>query len=217
MHTKLEEQDLQSTWREWSETGGADAREKLVRHYLPLVEFLASQLRPQVSSYIQPELYSFGVVGLLDALDKFKPELGNRFETYGVARIRGAMRDGVRRSDSLPRGARNRASRVIECIVPVDFQTATSSIGVKLQDCLGDWGQPSALDGLELEADYEELTEAVDALPERERTVIREYYYKGSYLKAIGDELGVTESRICQIHRAALKMLVRNLLRLRAA
>lgn len=214
---KLEEDELQAAWTTWSSTGEAEAREKLIRHYLPLVEFLASQLRPQVSSYLQPELYSFGVVGLLDALDKFKPELGNRFETYGVARIRGAMRDGVRRSDSLPRGARNRASRVIECIVPVDFQTATSPVGVKLQDCLADAGQPSALDGLELQADYEELTEAVESLPERERTVIREYYYKGSFLKTIGDELGVTESRICQIHRAALKMLERNLLRLRAA
>ena len=117
----------------------------------------------------------------------------------------------------LPRGARDRPSRVIERIVPVDFQTACTPIGVRLQDCLADSDQPTALEGLVLEADYEELTEAVAALPERERTVIQEYYYKGSYLKTIGDELGVTESRICQIHRAALKMLERSLLRVRAA
>ena len=86
-----------------------------------------------------------------------------------------------------------------------------------MQDCLEDHEQPSALDGLELLADHAELLEAVEALPERERIVIRRHYYDGRYLKTIGLELGVTESRICQIHRRALKMLELSLLRLRAA
>lgn len=217
MQNRLEEDELQASWGSWSSSGDPEARERLVRHYLSLVEFLAAQLRPQVSAYLQPELYSFGVIGLLDALDKFRPELGNRFETYGASRIRGAIRDGVRQSDALPRDARKRASRVIECIVPVDFQTATSPVGVKLQDCLADSSAPTALDGLELAADYEELREAIAALPDRESTVIREYYYKGRFLKAIGDELGLTESRVCQIHRKALAIMERYLVSLRAA
>lgn len=217
MQGTLTEIYLDATWDRWCSTKDQSARAELVEHYLPLVRFLASQLRSQVSSYLQPELYSLGLIGLLDALDKFDPGLGYRFETYGVPRIRGAMRDGVRKMESLPRGARERPGCVIHSINPVDFQSARAAHGARLQDCLEDSDQPSALDGLELQADYEELLEAVEALPDRERKVIRRYYYEGSYLKTIGAELGVTESRICQIHRRALKLLERSLLRLRAA
>ena len=216
MPKTLTNPDLQVMWDRWCRTKDEIARAELVEHYLPFVRFLANQLQPQVSPYLQPELYSLGLVGLLDALDKFDPELGYRFETYGVARIRGAMRDGVRRMESLPRGARQRPGCMIHHIAPVDFQ-AERPAGASLQDSLEDPDQVSALDRLELEAEYQELLAAVEALPARERRVIRRYYYEGSYLKAIGAELGLTESRICQIHRGALKMLERNLLQLRAA
>ena len=216
MPNTLTEIDLQATWDRWRSTQDEIARAELVEHYLPFVRFLANQLHPQVSPYLQPELYSLGLVGLLDALDKFDPELGNRFETYGVARIRGAMRDGIRRMESLPRGARQRPGCMIQHIAPVDFQAARPA-GASLQDSLEDPNQFSALDQLELEAEYQELLAAVEALPARERRVIRRYYYEGSYLKTIGTELGLTESRICQIHRGALKMLERTLLQLRAA
>lgn len=216
MPKTLTEIDLQATWDRWCSTEDEIARAELVEHYLPFVRFLANQLQSQVSPYLQPELYSLGLVGLLDALDKFDPQLGNRFETYGVARIRGAMRDGIRRMESLPRGARQRPGCMIQHIAPVDFQ-AVRPAGASLQDSLEDPGQVSALDQLELEAEYHELLAAVDALPARERRVIRRYYYEGSYLKTIGAELGLTESRICQIHRGALKMLERTLLQLRAA
>ena len=216
MPKTLTEIDLHATWDRWCTTKDEIARAELVEHYLPFVRFLANQLHPQVSPYLQPELYSLGLVGLLDALDKFDPELGNRFETYGVARIRGAMRDGIRRMESLPRGARQRPGCMIQHIAPVDFQAARPA-GASLQDSLEDPGHVSALDQLELEAEYQELLAAVEALPARERRVIRRYYYEGSYLKTIGAELGLTESRICQIHRGALKMLERTLLQLRAA
>lgn len=214
MQRTLTETELQGAWDRWCTTTDQGARARLAEHYLPLVRFVARQIRSQVSSYLQPELFSLGLIGLLDALDKFDPELGYRFETYGVARIRGAMRDGVRKMESLPRGARERRGCLIQSISPVDFQSITAS---KWQDRLADANQPSALDGLELQADYAEVLEAVEALPDRERQVIRRYYFEGSFLKAIGTELGVTESRICQIHRSALKMLERSLLSLRAA
>ena len=217
MQATIAESDLGPIWDRWVETKDERARARLVEHYVPFVRYMANRLRPQVDPTLRSELYSLGLLGLLDALDKFDPNLGNRFETYAGTRIRGAMHDGIRRMGPLPRGAQKQTTCLIRSITPVDFQSARTSRGARLQDCLEDHEQPSALDGLELLADREELSEAVESLPERERIVIRRHYYEGRYLKAIGLELGVTESRICQIHRRALKMLELSLLRLRAA
>lgn len=217
MQGTLSTPDLRTNWDLWSTSKDPRARAELVEHYVPFVRYMASRVRSHVSPQFRSELFSLGLLGLLDALDKFDPSLGNRFETYAGTRIRGAMHDGVRRMAPLPRGANQHTNGVIRSITPVDFQSARTARGVSFQDWLEDPDQPSALDGLELLADHEELLEAVETLPERERTVIHRHYFEGSYLKAIGAELGVTESRACQIHRRALKMLERSLLRLRVA
>ena len=202
--TREEEAQL---WAEWGETRDPAIRDELIGLYLPLVEFLAARLGRLVPSSYRPDLYGFGVIGLMDAIDKFRPELGYAFRTYGALRIRGAMSDGIRKLNWLPRGAGERASRVIEKIVPVDFQTATTPVGVRLQDCLHDPNDETPQDTLELSADYEEVVEAITELPDRERTVIVQYYFDKLRLADIGVNLGVTESRVCQIHRSALEML----------
>lgn len=217
MEGTLSPMDLRRTWDSWTDTKDPRSRAELVEHYLPFVRYVAARVRSQVSPYLRSELFSLGLLGLLDALDKFDPALGNRFETYAGTRIRGAMHDGIRRMGPLPRGASGQKRCLMRSVTPVDFQSARTSRGVPLQDCLTDSDQPSPLDRLELLADREELLAAVETLPERERTVIHRHYFEGNYLRAIGAELGVTESRACQIHRRALKMLERSLLRLRAA
>jgi RNA polymerase sigma factor for flagellar operon FliA len=99
-----------------------------------------------------------------------------------------------------------RASRVIEQIVPVDFHSALTTDGAPLRDALpGD--EESVLEKLERRADHEEVARAIRALPERERAVIERYYYQRRSLADIGAELGVTESRACQVHRSALRLL----------
>ena len=209
--------ELDDAWNRWGADRDRDAWAALVEHYVPFVKYLATQLRPQVSRFAGAELQSLGVIGLLDALEKFDPAMGNRFETYAVTRIRGAMRDGVRRMERLPRGDRNRSNAIVQKVTAVDFQTARTRGGTKVQDLLADPDACSALDVLELQADHEELRAAVDALPERERLVIRHYYFDGYFLKKIGEVLGITESRVCQIHRRALRLLEISLIRLRAA
>ena len=210
MKKELCEDRIEDLWARWGE-GDVEVRDRLICHYLPLVDFIAGRLRHCVPFSIQGDVHSFGVIGLMDAIDKFRPELGNRFETYGSCRIRGAMSDGMRSLDWLPRGASTRASRVIEKVVPVDFQTARTSVGSRLQDSLCDPGEATPFDDLLLEADHAEVVEAIATLPERERLVILQHYYGEKRLAEIGEVLGVTESRVCQLHRRALRMLEESL------
>ncbi len=209
-------EDESSLWERWQVDRDPAARDALVRMYLPLVELLATQLGRFVSGSSRGDLVGFGVLGLLDAIDKFRPELGYAFRTYGGQRIRGAIGDGIRRLHWLPRGAHKRAGRIIEKVVPVDFQTATTRSGVRIQDFLSDPSELPITSGLELEAEHAEVAGAVARLPERERSVIVSYYFGRRSLAQIGAELGVTESRACQIHRAALAMLRETLSRCEA-
>jgi RNA polymerase sigma factor FliA len=215
MGQELRDVDIVQLWARWRESNEGEVRDALIRHYLPTVEFLSARLSRHVPESYRPDLYSFGLIGLMDAVDKFRPELGNRFETYGSRRIRGAMSDGIRSLSWLPRRAGQAASRIIEKIVPVDFQTAETAMGTRLEDALPDL---DSIDGdeIELASDHAEVLEALDALPERERFVIVEHYYGHRKLADIGNEMGVTESRVCQLHRRALRMLETILLERRA-
>lgn len=207
MNHHLSDVDVDELWREYGEDPSGSNRERLIRHYLPLVEFLAGRLGRHVHASYRADLYSFGVEGLMDAIDKFRPEMGNRFETYGSCRIRGAMSDGIRKMSWLPRGAENRSSRVIETVVPVDFQAARTPVGTRLQDCLSDPTADTPFDQLLLDADHDEVVAAVQGLPDRERNVVVQHYYGQKQLKEIGRDMGVTESRVCQLHRRALRLL----------
>jgi RNA polymerase sigma factor FliA len=202
----------QRLWDRYLATRDQRARQQLIHHYLPLVEFLSRHIGRRVDASLRPDLYSFAAMGLMDAIERFEPGYGVRFETYGSRRIRGAIADGIRSMKWLPRGADRRKGRVIEAIVPVDFQTARTQSGGKIHETISDPLEPATDEEVELEADHEEVQEALDNLPARERFVVKEHYYRRRPLAAIGKDLGVTESRACQLHRRALRMLETDLL-----
>ena len=232
-------------WEEYSISRSIQKRDDLVLKYLPLIKYVVSRMAvtpPQGLDY--EDLISFGVFGLLDAVDKFDPSKGFVFQTYAIPRIRGAILDELRKCDWYSRSAREKVqklNKVIEKILrdkgEIRDEWIMSEMGIdeeeyfEIQELAGR-GFITSLDDttpledgdvpveatladesegieerMEEEAERQELAQALAELPERERTMLSLYYYEGLNLKEIGRVLGVTESRVSQIHGKALSML----------
>ena len=229
-------------------TADADTREQLVMRYLPLVKHVAARLAMGLPAHIEmDDLYSYGVFGLLDALQKFDPSRGVKFETYAFTRVKGAILDGLRAMDWVPASMRQRARQVEDAYGRVEARLGRSAEDEEIAAELGlsqpelgrvladierasllsldelwgdDAGEEYALRDLvrdENAADptqsaewrnrEEILAGAVDRLPERERTVLTLFYYDGLTPKEIAAVLGVSVSRISQLHsRAVLRL-----------
>ena len=224
---------------------GAPDKEQLVQQYSQLVKRLAYQLMAKLPASVQVEdLVQNGMIGLLDAIGRFEEGLGAQFETYAVQRIRGAMLDGLRENDWVPRGVRREMRRVEEAIhqleqrhgrapsegelaealaMPLaDYQRllldARGHQLLYLEDLAGEQeddflehnlpgATPDPLAILEDEEMRRLLVHSVDALPEREKMVMALYYDEDLNLKEIGEIMGVTESRVCQLHSQAIARL----------
>ena len=195
----------------------------------------------------EDDLTSYGIIGLIDAIERFEPGRNLRFETYAIPRIKGAIIDELRSIDWVPRSVRSKARAIEQAVTHLeatlrrtpteaevanelqmtsaDFHVALrkiSSAGVMALDEVlrgSDRSDRSTLgeslpdrsvgpvDTFEAKESKEALCEAVEDMPERERTVLTMYYYGGLTLTEIGAVLGVTESRVCQIHTKALRHL----------
>jgi RNA polymerase sigma factor for flagellar operon FliA len=241
---------IDGLWKEFKASSAPDARERLIIHYSPLVKYVAGRVSVGLPSSIeQADLVSYGIFGLIDAIEKFDPERQIKFETYAISRIRGAIIDELRAIDWIPRSVRFKAREVERALAklegdlrrpPSDAELA-AELGVSLddlQDMLnkinlvsvvaldelltvgGDKDDKLTLvDTLEdtkaadpvMSFENEEmrhiLAQAVNHLPERERLVVTLYYYEGLTLAEIGKVLGVTESRVCQMHTKAVLQL----------
>jgi len=245
--------ELARLWAEFkqSEVSGAreSARERLILHYAPLVKYVASRVATGLPASVdQADLVSYGMFGLIDALEKFDPGRGNKFETYAIPRIKGAIIDELRAMDWVPRSVRFKAREIekaysdLESIhkrAPTETEVAARlgvtlrelhevinqisfvqvvqldeilSVGsdrgeqVSLIDTLADRGTDptTSLEGQETRG---MLAAAINSLSEREKIVVTLYYFEGLTLAEIGDILGLTESRVCQIHTKAVGQL----------
>lgn len=233
---------LADAWERFRTEHDPSAREQLIVHYSPIVKFVASRLAAGLPSSVDTgDLVSAGVFGLMDALDRFEPDRGAKFETFAIPRVRGAVLDGLRQLDWVPRSVR-RKSRAVEGAIatlestlhrtPTDDEIA-AELDISPTElhrwlagiAVGNVGPlehlmatgrgevtVSTTDGTPGAAMEErELRHAMRAevrrLPERERTVIALYYGEGLTLHEIGDVLGVTESRVSQIHTKAVLVL----------
>jgi RNA polymerase sigma factor for flagellar operon FliA len=214
----------------------------MVEH-LPIVRFIARRIHERLPQHVPIEdLYSAGVLGLLDAFGRFDPSKKVLFRTYAQFRIRGAILDSLRTLDWSPRELRRKGRAVEQAIQTLTAQFHRSAtedeIAEKLNIPLADYQQLlGKLNGLEMgtlhserSADPDEenlisvaarpqddplfryldselrerLTRAINDLPERERLIMTLYYYEEMTMNEIGIILGVVESRVSQIHAAAV-------------
>jgi RNA polymerase sigma factor for flagellar operon FliA len=240
--------DLERLWAEYKADQTRELRDQLIVHYSPLVKYVAGRVASGLPQNVdQADLVSYGIFGLIDAIEKFDLERGFKFETYAIARIKGNILDELRSIDWVPRSVRAKAralenaysklegelhrtpsdSELAEELDLTDdqLQTTLGQISftglVALDEMLsgGDRGDSMTMgdtladDGLGPVAAYEVeemrqiLADSISRLPEREKTVLTLYYYEGLTLAEIGSILGVTESRVCQIHTKAVIQL----------
>jgi RNA polymerase sigma factor for flagellar operon FliA len=245
-----DEFDVGSVWAEYKRTGDRKLRDQLIVRYAPLVKFVAGRVSAGLPHTIeQADLVSYGMFGLIDAIDKFDTDRAIRFETYAITRIKGAIIDELRSIDWVPRSVRAKARAVEQAYsdleaslgrTPSDAEVAAelqisepdllqifsqiSYVGIVALDEVisssrSDRGETATLgdtladrtDGPMAAYEVEEMKQilagAINCLGDREKVVLTLYYYERLTLAQIGEVLGVTESRVCQIHTKAIMQL----------
>lgn len=243
----LNDEQTREAWVDYKSTGNMAVRERLILNYTPLVKYVAGKVGVTLPAHIDNEdLASYGMFGLIDAIEKFDLEREIKFETYAINRIRGQIIDELRSIDWIPRSVRSqvrdidRAAQALEIQLqrPATDREIAEHLGLTLEEFQKNSGQQNFINMVPLDAlmdarendgqytmgdrivdnrtqnpvfSYEAeefkdlLAQAVSRLPERERIVLVLYYYERLTLAEIGKALGVTESRVCQMHTRAMK------------
>jgi|YelNatPaOPRAMG01_1025707.scaffolds.fasta_scaffold00013_166 RNA polymerase sigma factor, FliA/WhiG family/RNA polymerase sigma factor, sigma-70 family len=226
-------------WNKYSKRKSTALKKQLVLAYLNLVKFAARSINlPPRSVFTIDDLMSIGIIGLNEAIERFDPHRGVKFETFAAQRIRGVMLDEIRKVDWLPRSVRDkykRASRSLDKInsesmsydqlaevinMPIsefdrikgylanaDAVSLSKTIGndITLEDMITD--DNLVFDKYEDNELKERVLQLLKELPERDRIVVTLYYYEELTFKEIGKILGISESRVSQIHTEVINRL----------
>ena len=233
-------------WTEFVATRRAELRNQLISTYIPLVRFVVGRLGiPPTSLLEADDLVSYGTIGLINAIDRFDPSRGVRFEAFATVRIRGAVIDQLRSLNWLSRSAVRRVRRIEAAMAkleqhlgrPAKEEEAATELGIStdryrqmllevsvtvlsldaplslpaqddgatsLADLLEDHDMVGPAEEVEQRELVVSLTAAIDQLPPRERLLLSLYYQEELTMKEISKVLGVSESRVCQLHIQAI-------------
>ncbi len=234
------ESKAQLLWRNFDATHSLEARNELVLHYVHLVKSIVCRMVPTYRKHVDfDDLMSCGMLGLMDAIDKFDSKKQVKFETYASLRIKGEIIDQIRKQDWAPISLRQKIKRVEEGyhmlegrhgrsvseqevadFIKMDVESVKKTLEeahtfnlICLDEILVDRLKSEEMtvssdDTPEEQVEAEELksilAQYIDSLPEKERLVVTLYYFEEMTLKEIGLTLGVSESRVSQIHSKAL-------------
>lgn len=232
---QLNPDDITTLWLTYQQTHKPDIRERLIEHYLSLVKIVAGRIAISLPQHVdKDDLISNGFFGLLDAIEKYDPARGIKFETYAVARIRGAILDAIRAQDWVPTSVRQKAKQYEQTMAQLEHSLGRSatdeeiaaalqisqtelysllnqlnaSTVIPLEEFIRSetaTNQPiSPSEHIETEEVKLLLAKSIDKLPEKERIVVTLYYYEGMTLKEISLILKLSEARISQLHTKAI-------------
>ena len=243
----MDEAGKKKIWEEYAKAKSPEVREKIILEYAPLVKVVAGRLSMYLGYNVEYEdLVSYGIFGLIDAIDKFDFLKDVKFETYASLRIRGAILDQIRKMDWIPRTIRQKQKKIDAVIREIEARYGRSATDEEISAGLGITGQEyldwqsqmkitnvvslnefleqgsevpneaaqsksvqfdSPEEVLERDELKKMLAESLELLTEKERKVIVLYYYEDLTLKEISNILGVSESRISQLHTRALQKM----------
>lgn len=242
-------EQVDELWEEYVITQSSQIREQLVTQYLPLVKYIAGRIPAKLPQAISwDDLFHSGVVGLIEAIDRFDPSQNVKFKTFAYPRIRGAMIDELRRLEWGPRSVRDAHKKLESTIDELQVELNHFPSDGEIADALGitideyntmladvskrymlsldymyndtdddeeftikssteqhEFDEP--LDALVEQSEKARLVNMIDHLPDQEKLVIALYYYEELTLREIGEVIGVSESRVSQIHTKVLLYL----------
>lgn len=227
--------EITKEWLEYQQNRVASVRDKLIGNYLFLVKLVAGRLAIGLPQHVdKDDLISNGFFGLLEAIERYDPNRGIKFETYAVVRIRGAMLDAIRAQDWVPTTIRQKAREYEKTVLQLENNLGRSASDAEIAEALGislteltnlvnklntatimpleEFAIAEPVSSLQVnptqnieEAEVKEtLAMAIEKLPEKERTVVTLYYYEGLTLKEISLVLKLSEARISQLHTKAI-------------
>ncbi|MCL4309463.1 MAG: RNA polymerase sigma factor WhiG [Actinomycetota bacterium] len=245
-----DDKEIIELWRRYKQGADPVARDRLILTYAPLVKYVAGRMGTNFPSHVEEsDLISYGLLGLIGAIERFDLSRNIKFETYAITRIKGSILDELRSLDWVPRSVRSMARQIerssaklenklhrapsdeemasdlgltmdefrdaltrisSSTIVALEELWTISSTGtesVALIDTIEDRQSKDPAAVVDVNDVKERLAGAISNLPEREKIVIALYYYEGLTLREIGDVLGVTESRVSQLHTKAILRL----------
>lgn len=245
-NSSLKEQNL---WNDWMTKQDSETANEIIRHYMYLVRFHVERVSSHLPGNVsKDDIQSFGLLGLYDALKKFDPQRDLKFDTYASFRVRGAIMDGLRKEDWLPRSIRDKTKKIEQAEqhleqnlkrkiqpeeIAAELGMTTEDVETTVKDALfanvlsieekikGSQSEPQEGIGytipdekavqpdwhLEESEVKQELALSIKALKENEQIVISLFYHDELTLTEIGQVLGLTTSRISQIHRKAIFQL----------
>lgn len=245
-----QDKEILELWRRYKEDKDPKARDRIILNYAPLVKYVAGRMGTSFPSHVdESDLISYGLLGLINAIERFDLSRNIKFETYAITRIKGAIFDELRALDWVPRSVRSMARQIEKSSAalenklhraPTDEEMAqdlgitieefreglmrissssmvaleelwtissTGTESVALIDTIEDKQSKDPAAVVDVNEIKERLAHAISNLPEREKIVIALYYYEGLTLREIGEVLGVTESRVSQLHTKAILRL----------